>query len=48
MTLRDAMYLLENSGLKVKFNGKGRVRKQDPEHGAKIYEGSVVSLDLNM
>ena len=48
MPLRDAMYLLENSGLRVKFNGKGRVRKQDPEHGAKIYEGSVVSLDLNM
>jgi cell division protein FtsI (penicillin-binding protein 3) len=48
MSLRDAMYLLENSGLRVKFNGKGKVRKQDPEHGAKIYEGSVVSLDLNM
>jgi cell division protein FtsI (penicillin-binding protein 3) len=48
MTLRDAMYLLENSGLRVKFNGKGRVRKQSPEHGAKIYEGSIVSLDLNM
>jgi cell division protein FtsI (penicillin-binding protein 3) len=48
MSLRDAMYLLENSGLRVKFNGKGRVRKQSPEHGAKIYEGSVVSLDLNM
>jgi cell division protein FtsI (penicillin-binding protein 3) len=48
MTLRDAMYLLENSGLRVKFNGKGRVRKQSPEHGAKIYEGSMVSLDLNM
>jgi cell division protein FtsI (penicillin-binding protein 3) len=48
MTLRDAMYLLENSGLRVTFNGKGRVRKQSPEHGAKIYEGSVVSLDLNM
>jgi cell division protein FtsI (penicillin-binding protein 3) len=48
MTLRDAMYLLENSGLRVKFSGKGKVRKQSPEHGAKIYEGSVVSLDLNM
>jgi cell division protein FtsI (penicillin-binding protein 3) len=48
MTLRDAMFLLENSGLRVKFNGKGRVRRQSPEHGAKIYEGSVVSLDLNM
>jgi cell division protein FtsI (penicillin-binding protein 3) len=48
MTLRDAMFMLENSGLRVKFNGKGRVRRQSPEHGAKIYEGSVVSLDLNM
>jgi cell division protein FtsI (penicillin-binding protein 3) len=48
MTLRDAIYLLENSGLRVTFSGKGRVRSQSPEHGAKIYEGSVVSLDLNM
>lgn len=48
MTLRDAMYLLENSGLRVKFSGKGRVKRQSPEHGAKIYEGSTVSLDLNM
>jgi cell division protein FtsI (penicillin-binding protein 3) len=48
MTLRDAMYLLENSGLRVQFSGLGRVRKQSPEHGAKIYEGSVVSLDLKL
>jgi cell division protein FtsI (penicillin-binding protein 3) len=48
MTLRDAMFLLENSGLKVKFSGKGRVRKQSPEHGARIYYGSTVSLDLNL
>lgn len=48
MTLRDAMYLLENSGLRVEFSGKGRVKRQSPEHGAKIFEGSTVSLDLNM
>jgi cell division protein FtsI (penicillin-binding protein 3) len=48
MTLRDAMYLLENSGLRVQFSGKGRVKRQSPEHGAKIYEGSTVVLDLNM
>jgi cell division protein FtsI (penicillin-binding protein 3) len=48
MSLRDAIYLLENSGLKVRFNGKGKVRRQSPEHGAKLWEGSVVSLDLNM
>jgi cell division protein FtsI (penicillin-binding protein 3) len=48
MTLRDAMFLLENSGLRVTFSGKGKVRKQSPEHGARAAEGSVVSLDLNM
>jgi cell division protein FtsI (penicillin-binding protein 3) len=48
MTLRDALFLLENSGLRVTFDGKGRVRRQSPEHGAKIYEGSLVSLELNM
>jgi cell division protein FtsI (penicillin-binding protein 3) len=48
MTLRDAMFLLENSGLRVQFSGLGHVKKQSPEHGAKIYEGSVVSLDLKL
>jgi cell division protein FtsI (penicillin-binding protein 3) len=48
MTLRDAIYLLENSGLKVKYVGQGKVRRQSPEHGARVYEGSVVYLDLNM
>ena len=48
MTLRDAMFLLENSGLRVTFSGKGRVWKQSPEHGARVNEGSVVSLDLHM
>jgi cell division protein FtsI (penicillin-binding protein 3) len=48
MSLRDAIFLLENSGLRVKYNGKGRVLRQVPEHGARIYEGSVVSLEMNM
>jgi cell division protein FtsI (penicillin-binding protein 3) len=48
MSLRDAVYLLENSGLRVRYSGKGKVLRQSPEHGAKVYEGSVVSLDMNM
>ncbi|HOO98839.1 MAG TPA: penicillin-binding protein [Bacteroidales bacterium] len=48
MTLRDAIFLLENSGYRVKFNGRGRVRRQSPEHGSRYYEGQVVSLDMNM
>lgn len=48
MSLRDAIYLLENSGLRVRYSGKGKVLRQSPEHGARVYEGSVVSLDMNM
>lgn len=48
MSLRDAVFLLENAGLKVKYNGKGRVLRQSPQHGARVFEGSVVSLDMNM
>ena len=48
MSLRDAVYLLENSGLRVQFNGKGRVRRQSPEHGARYFEGTVVTLEMSM
>jgi cell division protein FtsI (penicillin-binding protein 3) len=48
MSLRDAIYILENSGLRVVCNGKGRVLRQSPEHGARYSVGSVVSLDMNM
>jgi cell division protein FtsI (penicillin-binding protein 3) len=48
MSLRDAVFLLENSGYKVKFNGKGKVLRQSPEHGARYFEGQVVSLEMNM
>lgn len=48
MSLRDAIYLLENSGLRVQYSGRGRVLRQSPEHGARVWEGSIVSLDMNM
>jgi cell division protein FtsI (penicillin-binding protein 3) len=48
MTLRDAIYLLENSGIRVKYSGKGRVLRQSPEHGARYSDGTVVVLDMNM
>lgn len=48
MSLRDAIYLLENSGLRVRYNGKGRVLRQSPEHGARYLEGTTVSLEMNM
>jgi len=48
MSLRDAVYILENSGIRVRYSGKGRVLRQSPEHGARYSEGTVVSLEMNM
>jgi cell division protein FtsI (penicillin-binding protein 3) len=48
MSLRDAVHLLENSGYRVRYNGKGKVLRQSPEHGARYFEGQIVSLELNM
>ena len=47
MSLRDAIYLLENCGYRVRYDGKGRVLRQSPEHGARYFEGQVVSLEMN-
>jgi len=48
MSLRDALYLLENSGVRVEFTGRGRVRRQSPEHGTRINEGMRVTLLLDV
>ncbi|HLN21205.1 MAG TPA: penicillin-binding protein [Bacteroidales bacterium] len=48
MSLRDAVYLLESNGLNVRVNGKGKVLRQSPEHGARYNEGTTVSLEMNM
>jgi len=46
MGLRDAMYLLESHGLKVRFKGQGKVYKQYPTYGATYQQGNIVSLNL--
>lgn len=46
MTLRDALYVLENAGLRVKYEGHGRVTAQSQEAGKKILVGSKISLTL--
>ncbi|MBS1486976.1 MAG: transpeptidase family protein [Bacteroidetes bacterium] len=47
MTFRDAIYLLEKSGLKVYFNGKGRVSEQSLRPGTKISNGNKIHLKLS-
>ncbi len=46
MGLRDAMYLLETSGLKVKVNGAGKVVTQSITPGQAIIEGTYVTIQL--
>lgn len=46
MTLRDAIYLLENIGLAVDFNGTGRVISQSQIPGKKALKGSKILLKL--
>jgi cell division protein FtsI (penicillin-binding protein 3) len=48
MGLRDAIYLLENSGLRVYYTGQGRVSKQSPPAGARISKGATVSIELRL
>jgi cell division protein FtsI (penicillin-binding protein 3) len=48
MSLRDAIFLLENTGIRVKYSGKGRVLRQSPEHGARYNDNTIVSLEMNM
>jgi len=46
MTFRDAIYLLEKSGLRVSFEGRGRVTEQSLSPGTKISKGSRIYLRL--
>ena len=46
MTFRDAIYLLEKSGLRVSYEGKGRVAEQSINPGAKISKGARIYLRL--
>ena len=46
MRLRDAIFLLENAGLKVKFEGEGRVIKQSHLPRKKVLTGSTINLIL--
>jgi cell division protein FtsI (penicillin-binding protein 3) len=46
MGLKDALYLLGNSGLKAKIKGSGRVVSQSIAAGSKIGKGLSVQIDL--
>lgn len=47
MTLKDAFFLLENNGLKVRHSGKGRVQSQTQPPGNKVIKGSTITIYLD-
>lgn len=46
MCLSDAVYLLENMGLKVNATGIGLVSSQNPEPGSALIRGGIIKLEL--
>lgn len=46
MGLRDALYILENRGLRVRVQGSGMVRRQSLPPGTRARQGSTILIEL--
>lgn len=46
MGIKDAVYILENAGLKVNFSGKGTIKEQHPAAGSNYNSGQTATLTL--
>lgn len=46
MPLNDAIYLLENRGLKIELEGSGAIQKQSIAPGTKVVKGKTIKLKL--
>ncbi|MEX1002867.1 MAG: penicillin-binding protein [Crocinitomicaceae bacterium] len=46
MPMNDAVYLLENYGLRVQVNGHGKVVSQSQIAGTKVQKGSIIKIKL--
>ncbi len=47
MGLKDAIFVLENAGLRVRFTGSGIVRRQSIPPGRRINAGNIIYLELS-
>lgn len=47
MGARDAVYLLENAGLRVNLTGEGKVKRQSIPAGSRIVKGGGITIELN-
>lgn len=48
MSIRDALYLLENKGLTVHFSGAGTIKKQSLPPGTRIRPNMEIKLELSI
>jgi cell division protein FtsI (penicillin-binding protein 3) len=48
MGIKDAIYVLENLGLKVKIEGRGFVRSQSVLPGTRVTKGREIILKLSV
>lgn len=47
MGLKDAIYLLENHGLRVIFTGRGKVQKQSIQPGVQFKKSEIIRIELS-
>lgn len=47
MSVKDALYLLENHGLNVRLKGSGVISKQSLQAGTKYIKGTQITLELS-
>jgi len=47
MGLKDALFVLENAGLRVRFSGRGTVRRQSLQPGLRVSPGNQIYVELN-
>ncbi len=47
MGLKDALYLLENSGYRVRYRGRGKVISQTPQGGSLLRKNEIVQIQLS-
>ncbi len=46
MGLRDALFVLENAGLRVEVCGMGMVQRQSVQSGTEVKDGSLIKIEL--
>jgi cell division protein FtsI (penicillin-binding protein 3) len=46
MTAKDAVYLIESTGMVVKINGYGKVVSQSMDPGTPVFKGGIIQIEL--